>query len=159
MEKEIKNKLWNGKEAAFVRCVNSGTLDYFDVPISRGEDFYFGNHICKIAHHLKHDNGIIDGNYIRYDFWFRINVENGVVVNQGHNENGACGAVVDSGYKGFWFDRNTFKILGVCGMLYHDFDYFKGEVVEPKMLDKNKSDAFIESFNKGNRPVIALSRV
>ena len=156
---KIKNNLWNGEDAAFVRCVNSDTLDYFDVPISRGDDFYFGNNICKIAHHLKHDNGILSGNYIRYDFWFRINVENGVITHQGHNKDGAYGSVIDSGYKGFLFDVNTFKILGLCDRLYINLDRPNGEEVQYNMPDKDKSDAFIESFNKGNRPVLALSCV
>ena len=153
--KEIRNNLWNGKDASFVRCVNLDTLDYVDIPIARGDMFDTNTEICKMAHHLKGDNGIISGEYIEYHFWVRVYVRDGSIEKEFNKEHKTYGGVLDSEYKGFWFDLDTFKIKGVCDILYGSYDYDKKES-RVDLPDKKKSDAFIKEFNS---KIDAVSRV
>lgn len=118
---KINNELWNGKDATFIRCVNSNSLEYFDVPIANGISIEMYEKIWNMAHNLKHSNGIVSGDYIEYDFWFIISVVGGEVLGKWDDEEKAFGGVPSSPYEGFWFDFKTFNIISVCERLYESY--------------------------------------
>ena len=131
----MKNKV-KQEDSAFVRCVNSKTLKYFDVPIAFGNDFYFGNDVCKIAHNLNTKNNIFGQVFEIYDFWYIYHIVNGK--QSYHGDDMAAGAVLGCDYKGFWFDPKTFKINGlISDRLYYD----------SPLPDSDEVEKFIKDFN------------
>lgn len=135
--KQVKNDYWNGKDAAFLRCINSETGQYHDVLISHGQGLDSFEEICKKSFLLNSDFGIITGNFFSTDIYIAFHTESGEIKTWKKNE--AYGNIVGSGYKGFWMDIDNFSILYPCDMLYER---------EPEIIYEDGIQNFISDYNE-----------
>lgn len=127
--KPINNKIWNGENASFMRCVNKFSFDYTDIFVSRGGLFTQYQKMCEFAGYLNGDSRLFIDDPKEYQYWFFISVFDGNIVEKVSYGGIAC---VDTMV--FEFDVVSMKITKP-----HQFTFVNDWLdVECLILDKQE---------------------